>query len=305
MKTVIYIYQNSVVIITLKREHYLTATDQFTDYCQKHEYALVDDRAGCCPPHAHKKFFELGYMYRGKAEHVLNGERTTISKGDFFIMDLTSSHYYTGEESCELINLLFYPRFIDATLGGCTQLSELVSHFLISYLPQNIGRVHWQIFHDSDGEILRLIEAIAEENFYRRHGYRTMIRSYMIQLLVTIMRQVGDESTRYSIPISDVITIIEQQYNTPLSLSKIASRLNYSPAYLSRTFSEEVGQTFGEYLQRYRLERASHSLANTTLPVCRIAESVGYKDVRFFYQLFKRFYGETPSAYRKKFISLK
>lgn len=302
MVTVIYIYQISVVIITLERKYFLSANDRFASYCRDNEYALVYDDVGCCPKHRHIGYFELGYLYRGKARHVLNNECTDIGEGDFFIMDSTSEHYYATDEPCILLNLLFYPRFIDATLSGCTKMDELVSHFLISYLPQNISRVRRHIFHDSDAEVLRLIKAIAKEHYDQRPGHRAIIRSYMIQLLVSIMRQLGEEGERYSIPIRDTIAVIEQQYAAPLSLSYIAERLSYSPAYLSRIFSNEVGQPFSEYLQQYRLERAAHSLANTTLPVCRIAESVGYKDVRFFYQLFKRFYGTTPTQYRKKFV---
>ena len=253
--------------------------------------------------HHHTEYFELGYMISGSALHTLNGETAVIRQGDYFIMDLTSTHSYFGDDDCEVINLLFHPRLIDTSLTGCTRLSELVSHFLISYLPQNISRVHWQIFHDSNGQVRRIIDSIAVEQFETQPGNRAMIRSYMIQLLVNIMRQVGqEERSRYSTPINDILAVIEQQYASPLSLSYIAKRLNYSPAYLSRLFSKEVRQSFSEYLQQYRLERAAHRLANTSLPVCKIAESVGYKDIRFFYQLFKRSYGETPTAYRKKFI---
>jgi len=283
-------------------QYYLKDSGPFKDFFREHDYAVMHAIQPNNGKHRHPEYFELGYMISGTAVHTLNGETTLIKKGDYFIMDQTSVHAYFGDENCQVVNLLFHPRLIDAGLASCTMLSELVSHFLISFLPQNISRVHWQIFHDNDGKILRLIDAIAEEQFETQPGNRAMIRSYMIQLLVTIMRQVGQEERhRYSTLINDVLTVIEQKYATSLTLRHIAERLNYSPAYLSRLFTKEVGQSFSEYLQHCRLERASSRLANSTEPVCKIAESVGYKDVEFFYQLFKKRYGCTPTAYRKKF----
>lgn len=286
----------------MNQPRYLSEKEPFKDFFRKHDFAVMHSVNPNNGNHSHPEYFELGYMISGTAQHTLNGEKTVIRQGDYFIMDLTSTHSYFGDENCQVINLLFHPRLIDAGLAGCTRLSELVSHFLISYLPQNISRVHWQIFHDHNGQIKGLIDAIATEQFETQPGQRAMIRGYMIQLLVTIMRQVGqEERSRYSTLVQDILAVIEQKYASPLTLNSIAQRLNYSSAYLSRLFSAEMGLSFSEYLQHFRLERASYRIANTTLPICRIAEDVGYKDIQFFYQLFKRFYGVTPTAYRKKF----
>ena len=285
----------------MMNQYYISEREPYLDFFKKHDAAVVYSTDKNINYHHHSSFFELGYVLNGSAVHNLNGEETVIRRGDYFIMDKTSAHGYNCNKDCEIVNLIFHPDYIDATLSECTKLSELVSHFSISYLPQNIGRIHWQIFHDSNGEVRRLIDLIAKELYEDRPGSRTIVRSYMIVLLVTVMRHVGDEENiRYSTLVRDIITVIEQKYTTSLSLTNIAKRLNYSPAHLSRLFSEEVGQSFSEYLQSYRLEIAAHKLATTSHPVCRIAESVGYNDVRFFYQLFKREYGLTPSNYRKK-----
>ena len=249
--------------------------------------------------HGHS-YFELGYVLDGTARHILNGNETIIKKGDFFLMDLESRHAYFGDENCFIVNLLFYPWILEPSLAHCRKLSELVSHFLIGYLPQNIGLVHVRIFHD-DQTVLRLLESIAEELYFMRPGTQAMVRAYMIELMVEIMRLLGQEQQkRYSTITQDIIAVIEQKYAENITLAQIADRLGYSPAYLSRRFRADIGQSFMTYLQRYRLEAACHLLTTGEESVLRVARSVGYEDVRFFYEIFKRVYLCTPTQYRAK-----
>lgn len=289
----------------MRSEFYISERDPYFAFFKKNSAAVVYSTEKTIKRHRHKVFFELGYVKQGRAEHTLNGETATICQGDYFIMDPASCHSYVCDDDTEIVNLIFHPKYIDASLAECTKLSELVTHFSISYLPQNIGRIHWQTFHDSQGEILELIDRIAKELHESKTGNHAIVRSYIIILLVTVMRHIGDEEARHSVPVRDILSVIEQQYMMPLSLTNIAERLNYSTGHLSRLFSAETGRSFCEYLQNYRLEIATHRLANTTLPVYEIAASVGYNDVRFFYQLFKRVYHTTPVGYRKRLMATK
>ncbi len=258
----------------------------------------------CSQPinHLHNhQYFELGYMIQGSARHLLNGDETTIHEGDFFIMDLSSSHAYYGDSSCEMVNLLFFPRIIDPTLAECKRLTQLVSHFLIRYLPKNLSDSSYRIFRDQDGRIARIIEEISKELYFKKPGYLAVVRAFMIELIVEIMRKIGDEQQDYySTLTQDIITVVERQYASPLTLKEIADRLGYSAAYVSRRFHSDVGQSFMDYLQHFRLKMARHLLTTGKKSVAEIAAMVGYGDVRFFYQLFKRTYQCTPSAYRKE-----
>ncbi|PWM39429.1 MAG: hypothetical protein DBX52_04925 [Clostridiales bacterium] len=245
-------------------------------------------------------YFELGYMAKGTARHYLNGDETVMHEGDYFIMDLSAAHAYFGDDACEMVNLLFYPWIIDPTLSGCEHLSQLVSHFLIQYLPKNLSSFSDRIFHDTHCRIRQLIEEIAKELYFRQPGFQAVVRAQMIRLIVEIMRRMGEKQQRsYSRITQDVIAVIERRYASALTLREVAARLGYSPAYLSRRFHADVGQSFIDYLQRFRLEMACHLLTTGKKSVAEIAAMVGYQDVRFFYQLFKRTYQCTPSIYRR------
>ena len=72
------------------------------------------DNAGM---HTHG-FLEIAYVKSGKAEHILNGKKSMIKKGDFLILDYDAVHSYKNikKEKLEILNCLFHPEFIDKTL---------------------------------------------------------------------------------------------------------------------------------------------------------------------------------------------
>jgi two-component system response regulator YesN len=64
-------------------------------------------------------------------------------------------------------------------------------------------------------------------------------------------------------------------------------------------FSQEVGQTFVEYLTRKRIGEAKRMLRQTVKRSSEIAFAVGFKDPHYFSFVFKKVLGCTPSEYRR------
>lgn len=55
-----------------------------------------------------------------------------------------------------------------------------------------------------------------------------------------------------------------------------------------------------EYLNYYRLERASYLLTSTDLPVTQVAMDCGFNDLSYFIRSFKKYRGITPKKYRDR-----
>lgn len=86
--------------------------------------------------------------------------------------------------------------------------------------------------------------------------------------------------------------------NETISLSSVAREVNVSANYFSALFSEEMGETFIEYVTDKRIEKAKQLLRSTTKRSGEIAFEVGYRDPRYFSFLFKKMQGCTPRDYR-------
>ena len=92
---------------------------------------------------------------------------------------------------------------------------------------------------------------------------------------------------------------IKENYQNDIRLSEIAQADSINPTYLSRIFSEETGETFSDYLIRYRIQLAKELLHNISINVSEVAEQVGYNDVKHFSSSFKKIVGISPKDYRK------
>lgn len=93
---------------------------------------------------------------------------------------------------------------------------------------------------------------------------------------------------------------IDRNFQNPdLSLRMLAERVGLSSAYLGKVFTAVTTYTFNDYLNNVRTARAAELLTTTKLPVSKISEEVGILNTNYFYSVFKKRYGVTPSAYRK------
>lgn len=83
-----------------------------------------------------------------------------------------------------------------------------------------------------------------------------------------------------------------------ISLKEVAGYINVSANYFSAMFSQEMRQTFVEYLTRKRMERAKELLRQTDKRSAEVAAEVGYKDPHYFSFVFRKTQGCTPRDYR-------
>lgn len=88
--------------------------------------------------------------------------------------------------------------------------------------------------------------------------------------------------------------------NEKLTLAKLAQHLNRNPTYFSTFFHREMGESFTEYVNRLRIERAISKMQQGQFTNMEIAESVGIPDEKYFCTLFKKYTGMSPQRYKRK-----
>lgn len=97
-----------------------------------------------------------------------------------------------------------------------------------------------------------------------------------------------------------VISYIKENYsNDNISLAEAAKNLYLTPSYLSKVFSDEVGETFSGYLMKHRIKVAKKLLEDRRYKVYEVSNMVGYTDVCHFTKIFKKLEGITPARYRE------
>lgn len=108
-------------------------------------------------------------------------------------------------------------------------------------------------------------------------------------------------SKKYSSLLQKAAAYIQENFsNSDISLNSVAASVNLSPNHFSTVFSQEMGQTFVEYLTMQRMNRAKELLRSTNWKTAQIAYAVGYKDAHYFSYLFKKTQDCTPREFRNQ-----
>lgn len=79
----------------------------------------------------------------------------------------------------------------------------------------------------------------------------------------------------------------------------IASHLNRDYAYLSSLFSEVEGTTIEKYIIHQKIERVKELLVYDELSLSEIADQMGYSNVAYLSNQFKKVTGLTPSHFKQ------
>ncbi len=95
------------------------------------------------------------------------------------------------------------------------------------------------------------------------------------------------------------VNYIESHLTEKIDLDMVANAVHYSKYHLHRMFSQTVGLTIHEYLQRRQLTEAAKLLVFSERPIIDIAMLSGYESQQAFTNSFTAFYKLPPNKYRE------
>lgn len=101
---------------------------------------------------------------------------------------------------------------------------------------------------------------------------------------------------------SRILNYIDANYAMIQSVNNIAESCGVSEAYIHRIVKQATALTVKEYINKLRLRHAIHEMDCTNNSLALIGRSCGFQSVSYFYRVFKKYYGMTPTEYRKRNI---
>ena len=117
------------------------------------------------------------------------------------------------------------------------------------------------------------------------------------------LERLSRERMSCSREILQALQFLQNKLSTARSLSNEVSNLvGLSPNYFSSIFKKELGTSFLEYLNRYRIEKSMKLLQNTSMKSYEIAYACGFSDEGYYGKTFKKFTGKTPNEYKKSCV---
>lgn len=91
---------------------------------------------------------------------------------------------------------------------------------------------------------------------------------------------------------------VQRSPASDLRLPALAEALGLSPRTLARRVQAHTGLSAAHWMRRIKLRQASEALCDTSLPLKRIAEDLGFASEAGLHRAFRQATGQTPLAYR-------
>ncbi|HJV46647.1 MAG TPA: response regulator [Bacillota bacterium] len=100
--------------------------------------------------------------------------------------------------------------------------------------------------------------------------------------------------------VEKVMQFVKSKVPGEVTLTEAAAYVHLNPSYLSKLFKEKTEQNFVDFVLDIRMNEAKKLLEVTSLRITEITERLGYSDITYFSNAFKRKTGLTPSEYRRR-----
>ncbi|MDQ0972214.1 xylan 1,4-beta-xylosidase [Neobacillus niacini] len=195
----------------------------------------------------------------------------------------------------------------------------LILEINLDFLISQIGDFNLTEFNSKTGELRDLdllkktFAELAKSFFSHQSSANLLFISSIYKFLYIIhniksMAKLSEETDEHSNEIyqsrvNEIKQYIHQNYNKPISLSKLADKLYLTPQYTSKFIKQHLDMNFTDYVNLVRLNQAVEELLYTNNSVTQIALNHGFPNLTSFYKAFRDKYKETPINYRKHYLS--
>ena len=104
----------------------------------------------------------------------------------------------------------------------------------------------------------------------------------------------------YKNRINRVFEFIDENLEADLSLNTIAGIAFFSPFHFHRVFKFVTGETLNEYVIRRRIEKSALDVLHKNITITELAHKFGFSDNSSFSRTFKKYYGVSPTEFKKQ-----
>jgi len=288
-------YLQSQETFVLKEEDYFTSEYDIM-ILKNLRYTTVSE-------HQHT-FFEMMYLLNGECKNIVDGHEIRMEAGDVCIIPPQVEHSIEVTTDSVLINILVRTSTFTETFIPMLKHTNILWEFFNEILYSNNYK-KYLMFHAGEDKIVRdyVLEMYQEQR--DKMCYSSNILNGLLITLFGKLLQRHEQDVEYPAKYVEKYTVIPKITSyirkncRSITLSSCAKRFHFNHQYLSSMLKKHTGKTFTVLLTDARMTEAAELLQKSERSIHEIADSLGYQDAGYFMKVFKKYYGTTPSNYRK------
>ncbi len=259
------------------------------------------------PIHVHEDVTEILFIIKGSINVIAGHEQVSVKEGDFIFINNNSIHYIESKD--EAIVAVFYIN--------------------LNYFERKYENIKYMYFRNN--MYLENYGKTESDNFdHERKESKTMFRNKLIGILINTVynSELSDEiSLLYENQLIEsmtnefnwlqflnsdkinpsqleryyrIVKYIKDHVHEKITLDDITSLEFISKNYFSHFWKDISNFSFIERLNFEKVLKSEHILLTTDENIVSIAEGLGFSDVKYYYNHFKRWFGCTPLQHRNR-----
>ncbi len=249
--------------------------------------------------HSHPTF-EVSIILEGTFTYIIDKKQITLTSGDLIIIPPRQKHSWKLHDDTTTIS---------SFMCSISWKGEGPRRKKIDLL-NSIEKRQYKIkkFANYEVCIRNIIDLLDKRVTFREDELRNLQKNSYIYLLRTLLPELSEsEYLRKEVDYKNKDQLIDQvkhyifdNLSRPISLDELQKNFGYSKEHLNRVFKKHQKMTIGQFIMNRKIELASKRLTTSHVDIKTIALELGFSDVNYFYAVFKKIIGRSPSEYRKR-----
>lgn len=253
--------------------------------------------------HQHS-FYEIFFFLSGDVDYIIEGKTYALRPGDILLTSCSDIHRPDIRPGTpyERIVIWLEEGFFDHLRKFCGE--NLSSGFKDAALKDyRLIRPDSATF----AQLQQLCGKISQARYSKEAGSGALAGAYLTEFLVYVYRAYYNSPALLKNDITEngkinqIISYINSNLSSELSLDRLAERFYTSKYHLSRQFRQFTGLSLYQYIVKKRLILA-HNLLRAGHPATEACFASGFSDYSNFLKVFKREFGRTPKECVRKMV---
>lgn len=281
-------------------DYFFNSYYTYTNLIPTDIYPIQYGEEQCRPGHAFgpciRNNYIIHYVYSGTGSFCIRNQEYRLQSGQLFLIPPNYSTYYKADDG----NPWLY-RWIE--------FNGSLTHKLLSQIGLSATNpILTDFFGSSDattcsspsavgpiGNALLQITESGQLPFEELMGY-------FWKFLSTLIGQTSGERMENTAEgyIKQAESYIKNNLHKNISVNAAADYIGIDRSYLCRLFNAYKNTSPKQYIDSLKMNRAVQYLKLSNISVTEVALSLGYSDCHAFNKAFKKYYGCSPSTWRKK-----
>lgn len=238
--------------------------------------------------HIHDKSYEILFVIEGEGSMLIGNNLFPVARNTVFLTSKMEIHNITPTSEKYVRNIInlngAYVEELALLTGSDTFIRELFSRRCIR-------------LSDEEGVILKNhFSSIYNARKGAKNGI-TLLQN-ILSLFELLANTSFDAVSSLNNSVSKAVAFIDKNLKEELTLGMISDYVHLSKFHFSRIFRETTGMSPFRYITECRITKAKNLLAYTEESIFNIAEEVGFNTSSNFCNLFQKYEGISPSAFR-------